>query len=407
MAGRLILCIASKQWTDIPSMLRCAHVIQLAVLGMLGVAVVMVHSAGMTIGSVTDPLTILTSRHALYALLALGAMVLATRINVRQVVRHHGWTNPLLWFVLLSLSLSALVLLPGVGRNINGARRWLQVGPITFQPSELVKWAVVLALAWWCTGRRGAMHRFWDGLVPMLLLLGAACALIVTEDLGTAALISIVGGCVLVAGGARPWHLGLLIPVAAVGFLATILQSPYRMARIKAFLDPWSDPRGIGYHAIQSELAIAQGGIFGRGLGNGIQKFGYVPADTTDFIFAVICEETGLVGATIIAAGYVTLLWVALAIFRRCPDTFGRLVTLGIVLMVCFQALMNIAVVTVVVPTKGIALPLISAGGTGWVMTAFALGLVAALDNANIEEGALDESGERTPSCRALPSATH
>jgi len=130
-------------------------------------------------------------------------------------------------------------------------------------------------------------------------------------------------------------------------------------------------------------LAIAQGGLFGRGLGNGIQKFGYLPEDTTDFIFAIICEETGLAGASLVVGLYIVLLWVGMGIVRDCRDTFARLLGLGVLLTVGMQALINIAVVTVVVPTKGIALPLISSGGTGWVVTAFAIGLVAALDNAN------------------------
>ena len=130
-------------------------------------------------------------------------------------------------------------------------------------------------------------------------------------------------------------------------------------------------------------LAIAQGGLFGGGLGNGIQKFGYLPEDTTDFIFAIICEELGIMGAALIVVLYLVLLWIGLSIVKDCKDTFSRLVGLGVLLTVGLQALINIAVVTVVVPTKGIALPLISAGGTGWIMTAFAIGLVAALDNAN------------------------
>jgi cell division protein FtsW len=166
------------------------------------------------------------------------------------------------------------------------------------------------------------------------------------------------------------------------------------MARLTAFVDPWADPRGIGYHPIQSMLAIAMGGLSGRGLGNGIQKFGYLPEDTTDFIFAIICEELGLGGAALVVALYMAILWIGLGILRDCRDTFSRLVGIGVLMTIGLQALINMAVVTVVVPTKGIALPLISAGGTGWILTAAAAGLLAALDAANHLQ---DETTYATP----------
>lgn len=382
--------------------LRPAHILQLCVVALLGLAVVMVHSAGMTVGS--DHMTtfrgLMLSRHVLYAVIAVGAMFFASRINVRHALTHRGVTNPLLIGLAISLTLVGLTMLPGVGRNVNGSTRWLAVGPITFQPSELVKWVMVLAVAWWCARRRGVMHRFAVGLVPVMVLVALSCGLIVIEDLGTAVLIGAVAVCLVFAGGARFWHLATLVPAAGGALVAAILHSPYRMARLTAFIDPWADPRGNGYHPIQSMLAIAQGQLLGRGLGNGIQKFGYVPADTTDFIFSVICEELGIAGALLVIALYLVILWTGLRIVRDCKDTFARLVALGVVLTVTFQAIMNIAVVCVVVPTKGIALPLLSAGGTGWILTAFALGLVAALDEAN-RVGEVEKLPELEP---AMPS---
>jgi cell division protein FtsW len=376
-------------------MLRSSHILMLTVVALLGIAVIMVHSAGMTIDKPLDPRAMLLSQTALHAALAVAAMILASRINVRELFRVHGLNNPLFWIIGLSFILVSLTFIPGVGKNVNGASRWLPLGPASwglpaFQPSELVKWVMVLAIAWWCSRRRGVMHRFGYGLVPPLVLVGVGCGLIVIEDLGTAALVGLVAGFLLLAGGARPWQLGLTIPPAAAAVVFAIAHSPYRMARLTAFLNPWADPQGNGYHPIQSMLAIAQGGLTGRGLGNGIQKFGYLPEDTTDFIFAIICEETGIAGAAMVIALYLVLLWIGLSIVKDCKDTFGRLVGLGVLLTVGLQALINIAVVTVVVPTKGIALPLISSGGTGWIMTAFALGLVAALDNANYLEGQPD-----------------
>ena len=338
-------------------------------------------------GDAWGPLSMLGGRNTAYALIALGVMAAAAWIDVRKLFLTRGWVNPLWLVLLMSLGLAALTLVPGMGRSVNGASRWLYLGPrgwgVSFQPSELVKWTMLLAIAWWCARRRGVMHRFWHGLLPVLLLLAVACGLIIIEDLGTAVLIGLVAVCVLYAGGARLWQLALLMIPALIGVVSLIVTSPYRFRRLLAFLDPWADPQGAGYHPIQSMLAIAQGGLTGRGLGNGVQKFGYLPEDTTDFIFAVICEELGVAGATLVVCLYLTILWIGLGIVRDCRDTFSRLVGLGVLLTIGFQAAINIAVVTVVIPTKGIALPLISSGGTGWIMTALALGLLAALDNAN------------------------
>ncbi len=339
------------------------------------------------VGLVGGVLGVLTGRTVIYAVLAVAVMLAASRINVRQLFAARGWTNPLAVIVVGALALAALTLVPGMGRSVNGASRWLYLGPkswgLSFQPSEMVKWVMVLAVAWWCARRRGLMHRFRFGLFPPMILLGTACLIVVVEDLGTAALIGLVAVCMLIAGGARLKHLAWTLPIGALGLAAALIHSPYRIKRLTAFWDPWADPAGAGYHPIQSMLAVSQGGLTGRGLGNGIQKFGYLPEDTTDFIFAVICEELGLAGAALVVGLYMVILWIGLGIVRDCKDTFGRLVGLGVLLTVGLQAAINIAVVVAVVPTKGIALPLISSGGTGWIMTAFALGLVAALDNAN------------------------
>ncbi len=373
-------------------MLRSAHILQLCVLALLGIGVLMVRSAGMRVGvegGGSGIAGILGSRTTIYALLAAAACLAMSRLDLRGVYATRGWRNPLPWAMAVAVGLCALTLVPGVGRSVNGASRWLQVGPVSFQPSELVKWMMVITLAWWCARRRGVMGRFGWGLMPAIVVLGVGCGVVVVEDLGTAVLIAAVGACVLLAGGARWWQLGGLGFAAAAGFAALIYRSPYRWQRLTAFMDPWADPAGSGYHPIQSMVAIAQGGLAGRGLGNGLQKFGYLPEDTTDFIFAIICEELGVAGAAAVVMLYLVLLWVGLGVVKRSRDGFSRLVGLGVLLTLGLQAAINLAVVAVVVPTKGIALPLVSSGGTGWVMTAAALGLVAAIDNAN----ALEEQG--------------
>jgi cell division protein FtsW len=366
-------------------MLRANGIIQLCVIALLALAVVMVNSANMSVGA--EPMTLgelLIGRTAIYALLAVGVMFICSRINVRSVLAHRGLTNPVPWLLGLSVALCGVALIPGVGANINGSNRWLFLGPrdwgLTFQPSELAKWSLAIAVAWWCARRSGVMRTVRHGLGPAIVIIGLVCGLVVIEDLGTAVLIGGVAGLVLIAGGARIVHLLMLCPVAGAAVVGMIWHSPYRVKRLLAFTDPWADPQGIGYHAIQSMTAIVHGN---RGLGNGIAKQGYLPTDTSDFLFAVICEELGVAGAGLVIGLYIALLWAGLLIIRDCRFTFGRLLGLAILLTVGLQAVMNIAVVTVVVPTKGIALPLLSAGGTGWVMTAAGLGLLAAIDRAN------------------------
>ncbi len=369
-------------------MLRAGHILQLVVIALLSLAVLAVHSADMRIGQGGfDIQSILGSRHLLHAVVAVIVMLLASRINLRHAMKVRWYANPILWLLVVSLVLVVVAMVPGIGLEINGARRWLRIGAggyeTNFQPSELTKWVMVLVIAWWCATQHDKMPRFFKGLLPALAFIGAACLLIVLEDLGTAALIAVVGSILLVAGGARLWHLLMLVPAAAAMVVTAVIMKPHRIERLMTFLHPWDDARGSGYQPIQSMLAIVEGGLTGRGLGNGIQKFGYLPTDTSDFLFAVICEETGIAGAAMVIGLYLALVWTGLSIVKDCRDKFSRLVALGIVATLGIQALINIAVVTVVVPTKGIALPLLSAGGTGWIVTAFAIGLAASLDAAN------------------------
>ena len=364
-------------------MLRHGQVIQLCAIALLGIGVVMIHSAGMNMGRPTDAVDMLTSRTVLYAALSICVMMLASFVDVRVFFRARGAANPLFLFIIIALGLTAVTLVPGIGHRVNGASRWLKIGPLTFQPSELIKWTMVIAIAWWCARRRGVMHLFRDGLMPPMLLVAVACGLIVIQDLGTAVLVGMVAVLLLLSGGVRIVHMLAFVPAGLLAITAFIMTSPYRLRRLAAYLDPWAEADGSGYHPIQSMLAIAMGGPTGRGLGNGIQKFGYLPEDTTDFIFAVICEELGIAGAGLVVLLYLILLWAGMQVVKECRDLFGRLVALGTLITLGLQAAMNIAVVTVLVPTKGIALPLISSGGTGWMVTCAAIGLVAGIDRAN------------------------
>ncbi len=359
-----------------------------SVLSLLALAVIMVNSTAMGVGDDGSLASrLLFGRPTLYAALAIAVMWITSRLDLRRVYTVRGVYNPILWMLLLAMALCALVLLPGVGAVINSSARWLKIGygayTLTFQPSELAKWALVAALAWWCARRSGAMRHFAVGLAPALLITGLVCGLVVIEDLGTAVLMGVVAVALLIAGGARVWQLALMLPVAAAGVVAMIYHSPYRLQRLLTFLDPYADAQNTGYQSVQMMAAIAGGN---RGLGNGIAKQGYLPADVTDGIFAIICEELGLAGAVLVVALLATAIWSMFGILGHCRWAFGRLLILGVMLTVGVQAVMNIAVVTVVVPTKGIALPFVSSGGTGWVIGAAAVGLVIAIDRINALE---------------------
>jgi cell division protein FtsW len=370
-------------------MLRAGHGVVLIACALLAIGVVMVSSAGLTIDAdrTVSLSGILLGRPALLAALAMGALLVGSRVPVHRLSRWQGPASPVPWLVAAMVLLLLAVHLPVIGREVNGARRWIDLGVTSFQPSELAKWGMPLVLAAYAARRAAVMGRFVPGLVVPMALVAVVCGLIVTEDLGTAVLIGMVAGVLLLAAGAKLWHAAVLAAPAALGLVAAVVSSPYRLDRVRAWWNPYQDPQGIGYHVIQSMATVAGGGPAGRGLGNGVQKFGYLPEDTTDFIFAVICEEMGLVGAMVVVSLLGGLLLCGWSIIRRTEDPFRRLLGLGILLTLGLQTLINMAVVTGIAPTKGIALPLVSAGGTGWVLTAFSLGLLVSIGREAQEPG--------------------
>jgi cell division protein FtsW len=380
-------------------MLRAGHGLVLIVITLLAFGVVMVTSAGLTVGPDKAVVLkdVLLGRTTLLALMSVGFLAIGSFVPVdRCFYRPEGSRSPIPWLLLTIFALLLVVHLPGLGREVNGARRWIQLGPVGFQPSEVAKWGMVIVLAWWATRRAAVIPQFFAGFVPPMVLVLLVCALIAKEDLGTAVLIGAVSVCMLVAAGSKWWHAAMWMPVGVLGFGIAVLTSAYRMNRVKAFLDPYEDPRGIGYHILQSMGAISGGGLAGRGLGNSIQKFGYLPEDTTDFIFAIICEELGVMGAAVVISLYACLLLCGLSIIKRVEHPFQRLLGLGILLAVGLQAFINIAVVTGSAPTKGIALPLLSSGGTGWVLTAFCIGLLVSMDRELAKKAAVS-AAHRAP----------
>jgi len=366
--------------------IRAADAIVLSALALLCLGVVMVQSAGMEVG-IEERVSfsgLLFSQTSAYAAIAMVCLFLAARVPIeRSLTRLRGGTW-MLWIVPVIVVVCLLVYAPVIGRSVNGAHRWVSLRefgvPFGFQPSEIAKWGLPLALAWHLARQRDRMHRFWSGAGPAMAAIGGIAGLIALEDLGTGVLIATAGGVVLLAGGVRMKHVLPMAPVALVLLVVAVLIEPYRVRRVLSFLDPWRDPEGAGYHMIQSMAAVSGGEGFGRGLGFGLQKFGYLPEDRNDFLFAVVCEELGVIGAGLVILLYLVIAWAGLRIVREQRALGVRLACLGIVTTVGVQALINTMVVTGLGPTKGIALPLMSSGGTGWILTAASLGLLVGVE---------------------------
>lgn len=365
---------------------RYAGWIKIVALALMALGVVMIYSAGSRVdrparwfSGFSDP----AGKQVVFVAVAVAALLAVSAIDYRQLAYHGSiWRWPGLYVAVVALLLLAAVYIPAVGLKVKGAQRWVKVGPLSFQPSEFAKFALVVFLAALLAWRSYPRTKFFKGLLPLGLISAVVCGLIGKEDLGTAVLIGLVASLLLIAGGVRIWHFLISVfPAAMIGFGYLLMYKPYRLERLKTFLNPWGDPLGAGYHPIQSLIAIGHGGWRGVGLGNGIQKYGYLPEDTTDFIFSIICEELGIPGAVLVIALTAALIWSGRQVFRRCGDDFGKLLTFGIISTIGLQAAINIAVATVSVPTKGIALPFVSAGGSGLIFSAAALGLVCSVAN--------------------------
>ena len=374
-----------------------ANRIAMVIVLLMTTGTVFVFSAGVNVGREIDLQRLYELpglRQLVFFPLAVLIMYGVGRINYRRLSLVPSWfASPTVYILGLSIVLLVLVLFPQFGTEINQARRWLRIpaGPVTlsFQPSELAKWAVIFFLAGFCDRYAGSLGSFWGRFVPVCGIVGVVVGLIVIEDLGTAAFVSLLSFFILLIAGAKLWHVLTPLPFGLAGFCVILLRSPWRMQRIKAFLNPeqWAD--SAAYQANQSLIALGSGGFFGKGLGRGISKYGHLPEDTTDFIFAIIREELGFVGAAFVILLFVIFVWLGILVVMRCADRFGRLLAVAIVLAISLQAALNIGVVTVVLPTKGIPLPFVSAGGTSMLLSAAAVGVLL-----NIARGTKAESIE-------------
>lgn len=343
----------------------------ITVLSLLALGLVMVFSASEYSALVrfNDPFYFF-KRQLLFSGLGLAAMFYFLNYDYHNFRRLAGLLLGLSFLLLL------LVLLPGIGHSSHGAQRWLKFGPLTVQPSEIIKFGIVVFTAFGLSRLPGGLRRFREAL-PYLMITGVAALLILLQpDLGTAMALAGTVFVMLFCAGAP---LSILVPSVLAGLAAggvAIYLEPYRLRRFLAFLDPWKDPRGSGFHIIQSLYAIGSGGLFGVGLGQGKQKFLYLPEQHTDFIFAVIGEELGFIGGALVILLFVILVWRGLRIALYAPDNFGSLLAAGITAGIGLQAFINIGVVTGTMPITGIPLPLISYGGTSLIFTLAAIGVL-------------------------------
>ncbi len=372
----------------------------IAISSLLCLGALMVYSAGATIDREIDYSQFwqyTTLRRIVFVPIVLLVLAVSSRLPYRifLINKKRFWLSPVILYLIISLAFLIMTLIPGFGGvEINASSRWLNLFGIRFQPSELVKWLTVFFLSGWLVYNHDNAGKFWKGFVPGFGILGLMCGLIGKEDFGTAALLGLVGTVLLVSGGVKARYLLLLIPIAVAGFYFGVYKVEYRWERVLAHFDPdklAEAASGARYQGDQSVMAISVGGLFGTGLGQGLVKLGWLPEDTTDFIFAIIAEELGFVGCVIVVGLYLMLIFQGIRIIQKCNEPTGKLIGFSVTAMISCQALINLFVVSGMAPTKGIALPFISAGGSGLVVTALAYGVlinVARMSNKELKVNA-------------------
>ncbi len=348
------------------------HILLFVVIALMGIGLIMVYSASSlnSIAMMSDGLYYF-KRQLIWVCVGLLGMLF---FSVVPYTKLEKVTVPLLVVAILLL---ILVLVPGVARDIGGAKRWLRFGGVGFQPSELAKFCFVLYMAHSMSMRQDKIESFVQGMVPDLLVTGLIFLLILKEpNLSTATLI---GGTYLVmyflGNGSVRNLLGLGF-VGVIMVISLIFRAGYRLQRLMAFINPWENAQGSGYHIIQSLVAIGSGGLLGFGLGQSRQKFFILPERHTDFIFAIICEELGLLGGIFVLGLFMVLIWRGLYIATRAPDMFGFLLASGITAVIGLQVVVNIGVVLSLIPTTGVTLPFISYGGSSLVFLAMGVGIL-------------------------------
>ncbi|MCM3706145.1 MULTISPECIES: stage V sporulation protein E [Cytobacillus] len=347
-------------------------ILMIVTLTLLAVGLTMVYSASAVWADYKfDDSFFFAKRQLLFAGVGIIAMFFIMNVD------YWTWRTWAKVLIIICFVLLLLVLVPGVGNVRNGSRSWIGVGAFSIQPSEFMKLAMIVFMAKFLSEKQKLITSFRKGLVPSLGLVFLAFGLIMLQpDLGTGTVM--VGTCVVMIfiAGARISHFVWFALAGLAGFVALVLSAPYRIKRITSFLDPWEDPLGSGFQIIQSLYAIGPGGLFGLGLGQSRQKFFYLPEPQTDFIFAILAEELGFIGGSFVILLFALLLWRGIRIALGAPDLYGSFLAVGIIAMVAIQVMINIGVVTGLMPVTGITLPFLSYGGSSLTLMLMAIGVL-------------------------------
>lgn len=354
-----------------------AKILFFAVYILVSLGVVMTYSASAIYAEeVFKSPSYFLKRHILYTVIGTVLLFLAAGLDP-YFLKEHTWE-----ILTLSFSLLVLVLIPFLGHEAGGARRWIRLGFVNFQPAEISKLALCLYLSDYLSRRiKGIQRGEFSVLWPAILVLGGTCALILLEpDLGSSVFLFLISAILFFLAGIRLRYVLLAGSFFLPAFYFLVMRVPYRLSRMTAYLNPWNDPRGSGFQIIQSLLAFGMGGVKGVGLGESTQKLFYLPQSYNDFIFSIIAEELGLIGSFLVILLYGVIFFSGLRMAQRARSNYERFFILSLVLSIVLQALINMLVATGLIPTKGLPLPFVSYGGSSLVFNLVAVGLILAMD---------------------------
>jgi cell division protein FtsW len=336
----------------------------------LGLTMVFISSTVMANSQYQDPY-FFVKRQTFYALLGVGVLVLGRSMD------YHRYKNWVYWFLFLALIGLVLVFLPGLGTKVRGAARWVRLGPLTLQPSEFAKLAMVMFLAYSLSRKQEKMKYFAIGFLPHMMIAGVFIALIGKEpDFGTALTLAGIVFIMLLVGGTRFTYIFISFCLAVPLAVVMVLRDPKKFSRILSFLDPWKYGQDVGYQLKQSLLAIGSGGFWGMGPGQSRAKLFYLPDAHTDFILSIFSEELGFIGVVLVLALFALLVFRGLRVALRAPDAFGSYLALGLTVLISLPACINMGVVSGILPTKGLSLPFLSYGGSSLLVNLLAVGIL-------------------------------
>jgi cell division protein FtsW len=363
--------------------------ILVAVIALTAIGILMVYSSSAMKAYLRDDDTLsIVGPQIGWAVLGIAAMIGMMKVDYRylRLVSVPAY--------IVALVLLVLVFVPSLNVVVGGSARWLKIGPLpALHPAEIAKLALVIYLAHWLAKRGTRIRGFWSGTVPFLVILAPILALVFKEpDLGTTMVIGLTAFAMFYLAGANMIHIAGLVGLGMVAIVAVGLRE-YQFLRIQAWLDPWKDPQGKGFHTIQGLLALGLGGLLGAGLGESRLAGGlFLPNASNDYIFAIIGEEFGLIGASIVICLFVVLAYSGVKVALAAPDTFGALLAAGITAWLCIQAFINIGVVVALIPVTGITLPFISAGGSSLTISLAAVGILLSISRETVERGTWNDA---------------